>query len=67
MYTKIFYLILLVLAGFSASATTYYYKIEKVVTDGIAKKSSGSGIFITFTSNGCYDSDSQGYSIISQT
>lgn len=62
MYTKIFYLILLVLAGFSASATTYYYKIEKVVTDGIAKKSSGSGIFITFTSNGCYDSDSQGYS-----
>ncbi len=42
-------------------AETYYYTLEKIVTNGDSQKASGSGIFITFTSDGCYDSDSEGY------
>lgn len=49
------------LLGLSVHAKTYYYKIDKIVTNGVSRTASGSGIFITFTSQGCYDSDWQGY------
>lgn len=49
------------LACLNLNAKTYYYKLEKIVTDKTPRSASGSGIFITFTNDGCYDSDSQGY------
>lgn len=42
-------------------AKTYYYALEKIVTNNQHKSATGSGIFITFTNDGCYDSDYQGY------
>lgn len=52
---------LMLLACLGMDAQTYYYELEKIVTDKTPRKASGSGIFVTFTKDGCYDSDSQGY------
>ncbi len=43
-------------------AQTYYYERVAVVENGQKKSSSGDGHFITFTGNGCYDSDKAGMS-----
>lgn len=57
----IFIVILTLLTCNIIHAKTYYYKLEKIITNQKHQLASGSGIFITFTSNGCYDGDCNGY------
>ncbi len=58
---KLLYVTIMALVCVGAYAKTYYYQLEKIVTNNTQKNTSGSGIFITFTKDGCYDSDAQGY------
>lgn len=54
----------IILLSFSLSGqVTYYYKLSSVVTDGIKKEANNSGLFITFTNSGCYDSDNEEYTM----
>ena len=49
---------------FAGSPVTRYYKQTKIVTaDHKERAGDGSGQFITFVDNGCYDSDKKGYTV----
>ena len=42
------------------NAQTYFYKLSAVVEGGNRSAGNGSGIYVTFTDKGCYDSDIEG-------
>lgn len=54
--------LLLVLLSVTAllNAQTYFYKLSAVVENGNRSAGNGSGIYVTFTDKGCYDSDIEG-------
>lgn len=57
------FLLIFILNCLSISAKTYYYKyIESVDYNGVKsiRWKKGYGIYITFTDNGCYESDENG-------
>lgn len=62
---KILYFIFLVfLCQVSAFGQTRYYKQLKIISENLTEqKGDGGGQFITFSNNGCYDSDKNGYSV----
>ena len=60
---RVFLFILVVGMHLMAFSQTYYYKLSKVVSDGSTSAGNNSGIFVTFTSKGCYDSDKDGYTM----
>jgi len=62
---KIIYFVFLVfLCQVSAYGQTRYYKQLKVISENLTEqKGDGGGQFITFSNNGCYDSDKNGYSV----
>lgn len=41
-------------------AQTFHYKLDAVVKGGERTPGNGSGLFVTFTADGCYDSDKDG-------
>lgn len=62
MIRKIFFFIILTVAlmGY-AQNKTYQYKRVKIVENGVTKICNDDCHYITFTPNGCYESDSNGY------
>lgn len=52
-----------VFASTAAIAQTYYYKLVKKVENGVTSTSVSGGLFISFTSNACYESDKNGFSV----
>ena len=42
---------------------TYYYKLEKIVKNGVQNNKVSGGQFITFTDKCCYESDKDGFSV----
>ncbi|MBR1594683.1 MAG: hypothetical protein IJ692_06460 [Alloprevotella sp.] len=44
-------------------AQTYYYKLDKIVRNGVPKTNTSGGQFITFNNRCCYESDKAGYSV----
>lgn len=61
--TKTFFLLLFAIASISMSAQTYYYRQIAKVSNGIRSAGNNSGQFITFTKDGCYDSNKNGISV----
>lgn len=56
-----FITLLFCFATLGTSAQTYYYKLNALVkSDGTRVQGNDSGLFVTFTANGCYDSDRKG-------
>lgn len=44
-------------------AQTYYYKLDRIVRNGVSSTNTSGGQFITFNSRCCYESDKAGYSV----
>lgn len=44
-------------------AQTYYYKLTKIVKNGVSSSNTSGGQFITFNKSCCYESDKAGYSV----
>lgn len=55
-------LLFLSLCAAMVNAQTYFYKLTSVSTNGVKQAGDNSGIFLTFTKNGCYVSDKDGIS-----
>lgn len=60
---KIILFLLFAIASISMPAQTYYYKQIAKVSKGVRSAGNNSGQFITFTKDGCYDSDKEGISV----
>ena len=59
-------LILLVtisISNFLSAQSTAYYKLDKIVKDGVPNTNVSGGQFITFTDKCCYESDKDGFSV----
>lgn len=56
-------LVVLCISQFITGQTRYYTQLKIVAADRSEQKGDGSGQFITFNSNGCYDSDRDGCTV----
>ena len=59
----IFCALFILLPQYLAFGETYHYSRVAVVKDGVKSSSSGDGHYLTFTSNGVYESDADGFSV----
>lgn len=64
MVKRLFFLLLIVLFGSqNLCAQTKYYKLTRKVTNGVSSSNVSGGQFISFTKDGCYESDKEGFSV----
>lgn len=59
----LFLLVCIPLFSFSQSKQTYYYKLTKIIKNGIPNTNVNGWQFITISKNSCYDSDKNGISV----
>lgn len=69
MEKRLLLLLIALLAGVHTSliAQTRYYKLTKKVIKEVPSTNVSGGQFITFTKDGCYESDKEGYAVNSST
>lgn len=60
---KAFLTLIFTLISITIFSQTYYYKQVAKVSKGVRSVGNNSGQFITFTKDGCYDSDKNGISV----
>lgn len=51
------------MSNFLFAQSTAYYKLDKIVKDGVPNTNVSGGQFITFTDKCCYESDKDGFSV----
>lgn len=64
MVKRLFFLLLVAWFGSqNLCAQTKYYKLTRKVTNGVSSSNVSGGQFISFTKDGCYESDKEGFSV----